>query len=137
MALSFLLPLVGLYGPLQELNVFEPCVERELLEVVPEVGGYLEVEIDQCLVTVCPRWRAPEDSVIGVFSFVARMVLASMADGFLDMGFYSLVSFSEFANIRYEFICLRNRSQSPITSLAAGPDGAISRAVRPSVIAVA
>ena len=99
-ALSSLLPLVGFHGPLQELNVFEPCVERELLEVVPEVSGYLEVEIDQCLRDSLPRWRAPEDSVIGVFSFVARMVLASMADGFLDMGFYSLVVFSEFANIR-------------------------------------
>ena len=46
---SSLLPFVSLDGPVEELDVLEPRIERELLEVLPEVGGHFEVEIDQRL----------------------------------------------------------------------------------------
>ena len=44
---SSLLPFVGLDGPVEELDVLQPRIKRELLEVLPEVGGHFEIEIDQ------------------------------------------------------------------------------------------
>ena len=46
---SSLLPFVGLDGPVEELDVLQPRIKRELLEVLPEVGGHFEIEIDQRL----------------------------------------------------------------------------------------
>ena len=44
-----LLPLIGFHGAVEELDVLELCVKRELLEALPEFGGHLEVQIDKLL----------------------------------------------------------------------------------------
>ena len=42
-------------GSTSELDVLQPRIERELLEVLPEVGGHLEIEIDQRLGDGLPK----------------------------------------------------------------------------------